>query len=64
MTPKDRIVQFRLSESEFKILQEESKKAGFLTVSEYIRYMTLGDGTKIRDIDEKLDTILKKLNKK
>ena len=62
MTPKDRnkIVQFRLTEDEFQILQEETTKAGFQNVSEYLRHMITGRTISI--IDEKLNAILKKLD--
>ena len=64
MTPKDKMFRFRLTEEEFQRLEDEAKKAGFLNMSEYARYMILGDGSIIRGIDEKTDAILKKLEEK
>jgi len=61
MSPQDRMLRVRLTDEEYKMLEEETKKAGFYTLSEFVRYMTIGEG---RAIDEKLETIIKKLDKK
>ena len=60
MTAKERSFQFRLTDDEFQQLEEEAKKAGFLTVSDYVRHMTIGPG-RFR-IDDKLDAIIKRLD--
>ena len=57
MTPKDKNMRFRITEDEFRILQEEATKAGFSTLSDYIRHMTIGPGR--LKIDEKLDALNK-----
>ena len=62
MTPKDRNVQFRLTEEDLKILQEKTKEAGFQTVSEYIRHLIREPGISI--VNEKLNEILRKLEEK
>ena len=64
MTPKDKMFRFRLTEDELQKIEEDAKKAGFLNLSEYVRYMTIGEGSKIKDIDENVKLILKKLDKK
>jgi len=61
MSPKDRSFRVRLTDEEYELLEEETKNAGFHTLSDFVRFMTIGKG---RTIDEKLDTIIKKLDKK
>ena len=56
MTPRDKIYGIRLSEDERKKLDEAVKKAGFQDRAEYIRYMTIGEGS---EINEKLDDVSK-----
>jgi hypothetical protein len=62
ISPRDKKLQVWLSAEDWGKLEEESKKAGFQNVSDFVRYMTLGEGRKIHsDIKEILD-ILKKKN--
>ena len=61
MSARDKQYPLRLSDEERKQLENEAEKAGFTSVSEFIRYMTIGEG---RTIQEDLKTILKKLDKK
>jgi len=61
MTPKDKAFQFRLTEEELQKLEEEAKKAGFLNTSDFVRYMTIGEG---RSMQADLKKILEKLDKK
>jgi len=65
MTPKEKSIRVRLTDDEHKMLEEATKKAGFMALSEYVRYMTIGEGSKlVADIEPKLDAIIKKLDKK
>ena len=59
MSAKDNQIPVRLSDNEKKKLEEAANEAGFKNVSEYVRYMTIGEG---RAIDAKLDIIDAKLN--
>ena len=61
MTPRDDVFSIRLDANERKKLEDESEKAGFRNVAEFVRYMTIGEG---RAIQEDLKTIIKKLDKK
>ena len=61
MTPKDKNVQFRITEEEYELLQEKTEKSGFKTISEYLRHVIKEPGQSL--INEKLDAILKKLDK-
>lgn len=61
MSPKEKSLRVRLSEKEYEELESAAKEAGFLTVSEFVRYMTIGDGRRIQD---NLKKILKKLDNK
>ncbi len=60
MSPKDESLKIRLSDEERQKIEEAAKNAGFRSIAEYIRYMTIGQG---RTIDEKLDTIIKQTKK-
>jgi hypothetical protein len=60
MSPKDKFFRIRLEDEDYQKLKQESEKAGFQNVSEFVRYMTIGEGHKIQsDLKEILD-ILKK----
>ena len=59
MSPKEKQLVVRLSESERNQLEAAAKTAGFLTVSEFVRYMTIGEG---RSIQNDLKAILDKLD--
>jgi hypothetical protein len=50
--------QMCLKDSEREKLEEESKKAGFRNTSEFVRYVTIGEG---RILNENIQKILQKL---
>ena len=60
MSPKEKQLVVRLSANERNQLEAAAKAAGFLTVSEFVRYMTIGEGRSIQSdlkaISAKLDT--------
>ena len=64
MTPKEKSLRVRLTDEEHAKLEAASKAAGFLTVSEFVRYMTIGEGRTIQEDLQELKGILKKLSKK
>jgi hypothetical protein len=64
MSPKDKNLRVRLTDEDFQKLEAEAKKAGFLTISEYVRYMTIGEGRTIQEDITEIKTIIKKLDKK
>jgi hypothetical protein len=58
MSPKDRSFKMRLEEKDYLKLIEEAEKAGFQNVSEFVRYLTIGEGRKIQsDLKEILDIL-------
>lgn len=59
MEDRFKTLRVRLNEKEQKRLLEEMEKAGFQNMSEYVRYMTFGEG---RSIQGDLKKILEKLN--
>ena len=59
MSPKDKAILVRLSEDEHARLETAAKNAGFITIAEFVRYMTIGEG---RSIQNDLKEILEKLN--
>ena len=60
MSPKDELIHIRLTSEERKKIEEAAKEAGFISIAEYVRYMTIGEG---RAIDRKFDEIIKRLEK-
>ena len=61
MSPRDRKLTVKLTDTEYTKLEAAAEAAGFLTVSEYVRYMTIGEG---RSIQSDLKAILEKLQEK
>ena len=58
MSPKDKAILVRLSEDEHARLEVAAKTAGFLTIAEFVRYMTIGEGRSIQsDLKEILDKL-------
>ena len=65
MTPRERAVQVRLTEEEYKRLQRAAKNEGYTTVSAFIRSVTIGDKRGIMlQIQDDVQLILKKLEEK
>jgi hypothetical protein len=75
MSPKDKAFAIRLEPDEFERLREEADKAGFKNISEFIRYVTIGEGRTIlkqlqsqsediQEIRDDVKKILRKLEKK
>ena len=58
MSPKDKALLVRLSTDEYAKLEAAAKEAGFITMAEFVRYMTIGEG---RSIQSDLKEILEKL---
>ncbi len=48
MSPKDKSLRVRLTEKEYSDLEIASKAAGFKTISEYVRHVTIGDGESVQ----------------
>lgn len=61
LSPKDKKLTVRLTPEESSQLEAAAKAAGFLTISEFVRYMTIGEG---RSIQNDLKAILEKLDNK
>jgi Ribbon-helix-helix protein, copG family. len=61
VSPREDGFRVRLDKKEREKLEEEAAKAGFRNLSDFVRYMTIGEG---RTIQEDLKTIIEKLNKK
>ena len=61
VSPREDGFKVRLNAEERVRLEEEAAKAGFRNLSDFVRYMTIGEG---RTIQEDLKTIIDKLNKK
>ena len=62
MSPKDKAVQVRLTEEEFKRLKKAAKQEGYSTVSAFIRAVTIGDRKGIMmQIQEDVRSILEKM---
>jgi hypothetical protein len=65
MTPRERAVQVRLTEEEYERLQQVSKNEGFVSVSAFVRSVTVGDKRGVMlQIQDDVKTILKKLDDK
>ena len=58
MSPKDKVIGVRLSEDEYIKIEAATKAAGFISIAEFVRYMTVGEG---RSIQNDLKEILRKL---
>lgn len=54
MNNKEKSLRVRLSKEEHQKLEKEAKKAGYNTISDFVRYVTIGEG---RAILEKLDDL-------
>lgn|GEM_PF-3915997 len=64
MTPQERMLRVRLTEDEYKKLETGAEKSGFHTISEYVRYLTVGEGRMVLNELKEIKTIIKKLDKK
>ena len=65
MTPREKAVQVRLTEEEYERLQRAAKNEGYVTVSAFIREVTIGVKRGIiLQIQDDVRSILKKLDEK
>jgi hypothetical protein len=61
LSPKEKLLRVLLDDKELQKLKEESQKAGFRSVSDFVRYVTIGEG---RRLQEDVKKILEKLEEK
>ncbi|MDR1271316.1 MAG: hypothetical protein LBK82_17555 [Planctomycetaceae bacterium] len=61
MSPKDKNLVVRLEPDELEYLRKEAESAGFKNVSDFVRYMTIGEGRSIQKDQKKILEILQKL---
>ena len=64
LNAKEKMLRVRLTEEEQARLEAAASDAGYQSVSEYVRYMTIGDGKDIKGDLEEIKRIVKKLDDK